>query len=360
MKIVNDPAVIDESVYYSQISKYLENVKNIDGVISIYLMGSIKAPGLSDIDIIVVVTDDFDNRQSGRLSVKNMDERVFLHGPIVVPYSLSRNIQYVFYASNLQCIYGESCLQKWDDISTEERKLLASCYLVDFIESRFLQFSLLEGGEVDKRSWLTRVWSTVHSLELYQHVVKEELPEKIKNMEAIIRQTRYDWLKKSSIPNELFIEALKAAEKANKFIFLSILEYYYGAPKLKKDLKIISGAKKILFSNDISSELLSYRSKNLMVLKRKVNVYAAEHKPTYLAYLQDYYDVKVEWHHPPNKADKLKAIKNKRKEHVFFHRSWLDEHAKDSGSMKGYIGLDTSVKWTIKKVIERALVELVV
>jgi len=360
LNIVNDPVVIDESIYYDQINKYVENVKNIDGVISVYLMGSIKAPGLSDIDIIVVVDDSFDSRRSAKLSVKDMDERVFLHGPIVIPYSLSRTIQYIFYASNLQCLYGEPCLQEWEDIDNEERKLLASCYLVDFIESRFLQLSLLPGGEVDKRSWLTRVWSTVHSLELYQYVLNEELPKEIKIMEATIKQTRYDWLKNNSITDELFIEALEAAKRVNKFIFFSILDYYYGEPKLKEDLKITSGTKKLLFSNDTCCDSLNYSHHSFTILKRKVNIYSANHKPTYLAYLQDYYDVKVKWYHPPNKVDELIKIKRKRKEHVLFHRAWLDEHAKGARSMKGYIGLDTSVRWTVKNIIERVLVELVV
>ena len=46
------------SAYEKLVSSYVDKVKNVEGVKSIVQIGSYTTPGLSDIDIIVIVDND--------------------------------------------------------------------------------------------------------------------------------------------------------------------------------------------------------------------------------------------------------------------------------------------------------------
>lgn len=358
MEIINDPKYIDFSTYEEQIEIYKKNALELEGVYSIYLMGSIKAPGLSDIDVIVVVEDDFNVNLSSRLSVLGLDVRVFLHGPIVIPISLADSIQQIFYASNLKCIYGVECLQEWKSLEPEKRKLLSVCYLMDFIESRFLQYANIGEGPIDKRAWLTRIWSTIHSLSLYRIAVGGEAPNYILNLEKKIKLTREVWFKSLEVNDEMFVDALDASSKINNFIFNDVLELYYGNPILKKKYTIKKGLKKLEFKNSIESP--DYNIKSYSLFGKTVGVVLAGHSPRYLAHLQGYMELKPSWEVLPIVSKNLEEIKKERSELVASHATWLMEHARGAKSMKGYLGINTTEVRGVKSTIKKLLTHLVV
>ena len=320
-------------------------------------MGSIKAPGLSDIDILVVVDDDFKSAESKRLSISTMDRRVFLHGPIIIPESLASNLQYIFYASNLQCIFGSECLQEWEGLGPVNRKILASCYLVDFIESRFLQFAEIDYFGVDKRAWLTRIWSTVHSLELYEYAFGCPIPDNIKSLMITVKQTRLDWLNNEYIDDMIFLNALDASLDINNFIFFNSLNFMYGRPCINEVVNVITGLKNIKFSNSMEGRKL-YSFKNYKIMGKSFNVFFVAHGPSYLAHLQNYKNIKVNWKVAPEVDEGVKEIKVKRKNLVAQHISWLDLHAPASRSMKGYLGIDVNSRKNFKRNVKTVLTKL--
>ncbi|WP_421911082.1 hypothetical protein [Marinobacter sp.] len=358
MEIVNEPVSIDFDFYNKQIDEYVSRVKEVPGVCSIYLMGSINAPGLSDIDVLVVVSDDFDRDNSKALSVLDLDSRVFLHGPIIIPKSLSQKVQYIFYASNLSCIYGDECLQAWEDLRAGERKKLAACYLIDFIESRFMQFSSIGCSKIDKRAWLTRIWSTVHSLELYQCAFENGVPERVSSLAELVKRTRSDWLEFGVVKEKVFLDGLKASAEINEFIFFNALERLYGCPIINGKFRIVSGSRSIKFHNNMQGKKKYYLA-GYKLLNKHLNIFVAEHGPSYLAHLEHYSDIKIGWHYFPRKNEELERVKFKRKEIVACHNFWINSHAPKSGSMRGYLGVDNGLALGLKGRIKSVLSYLV-
>lgn len=360
MKIFNEPVYIDCSSYQSQINEYVCRAKNFDGVCSIYLMGSIKAPGLSDIDLLVVVDDNFYESKSKNLSVMGLDSRVFLHGPIIVPKSLSQELQYIVYASDLACLYGDECLQKWEDLKDDEKNNLAACYLIDFIESRFVQFSRIHYSKMDKRAWLTRIWSTTHSLSLYRCAFEDRLlPERVSSLEDLVRRTRSDWLEFGVVDDAVFFEGLRASSEINELIFFDSLEQLYGDPVINGNFKITSGPRQLTFTNDMQGRMKCCLAK-YRLLTKYLDIFVAEYGPGYLAHLEHYADLDIGWHSMPKKNKELESVKVRRKEIVTSHNVWLNDHAPKSGSMRGYLGVDTGLPLGLKGRIKSALSHFVV
>ena len=338
MKIIKEPCYICLSEYQRQIELYKKRVAGVCGVISIYLMGSIRSPGLSDIDIIVITEDEFDSALSSKLAVTDLDSRIFLHGPVVVPYSLVDSFQSIIYASNLKCIYGPDCLSTWDSLDLSKRKLLSICYLIDFIESRMLQFAMTGLRPVDKRAWLTRVWSTMHSLFLYKNYCEVNVPEEINFLEKKINKTRIDWVEKNHVEDEVFFDSLVASEKINNFIFDRVLLLSYGRPLLQSPFKIKSHSKVYYFDNEYVYP--KYNVKLLELFRKKVLITVARQCPSYLAHIQGYISCKPSWEVEPTMFHELEYIKRKRSELVKQHSIWLMPRAPYAQSRSGYLGVE--------------------
>lgn len=80
--------------YDEAITTYINNVKENNVVESIYQISDIKAPGISDIDFVVVIKDNASPQDVHALSINNIDawRGMFLHEPIVVSRQVLEHI----------------------------------------------------------------------------------------------------------------------------------------------------------------------------------------------------------------------------------------------------------------------------
>lgn len=359
MRIVNQPELIDIRDYQHATQEYIRRVKKINGVKAIFTMGSVGAPGLSDIDLIIVTEHDLSLSDSSSLSNKDIDERLFLHGPIILPETMLEKLQTLVYASNLELIWGENEeLPTYQKLDSETQQALLLCYLVDFTESRMLQFAdIKDRNTVDKRVWLTKVWSVTHSYKLYETAIQTlDDQNSIDQLEKII-ETRAAWLSTGKVDDHLFLQSLSAAEKLNETLFVSTLKYLWGSPTLPKNEQFWSGRKEFCFSNQNS--LPSYSTMNKKFINKKLKGYYCEQLPAYLAHLSNYdTDVKPNWVIDPKPQKALSNIMQERFSLVKAHAHWLHKHAKLSGSLSGYTGIDVSPRSAIKIFVRNQLLRI--
>ncbi len=335
MKLVNYPSPVPAERYDRAIQKYLDKIKHFDGVIAVFQMGSIQAPGLSDIDLIVVTTDDFPAKLSEKLSIRGIDDALFIHGPLVIPESALSDLQYLIYASGLKLICGQARAPSFDELNPVARKSLELCYILDFTESRLFQFAGQSTTDrLDLRSWLTRIWSSTHTWNLFRHL-SETSPEP----ETIhqIYNMRADWIRNASIAPECFLELFHAARRINESFFSTALEFYTkreGTSPLSGSL--FAGDRILTFSNGRSHP--TYQIRNYALLNRSLVYCRATHPAIYIRHLSGYGlrylqpDLSVEpW--PGHYA----AMQH-RASVVRAHWQWREAHVPAAGSMSGYLG----------------------
>jgi len=356
MEIINQPQYIPLDTYETVIEEYVKKVKSVRGVVAILSMGSMRAQGLSDLDLIAVKDDCFDIGQSDKLATRNIDNRLFIHGPVVIPKSLMDKLQLILYASNLKLLWGEIeriphfCQQR-----AELQKLLSSIYLVDFTESRFLQFADFKRAKtVDKRAWLARIWSLTHSYELIKKAGEGLAYNKLDIYLERIRHTRAHWLESKSVSDTLFIEALNDAEVLNGKIFERAVQQLWGDPELLTENSFWSGTKLFKFM-DLKGGV-EYKSREVKFMNKVVQGYECKQNPGYLAHLSQY-DKKINptWAIQPNENAKIQNLMTERYDLIIKHANWLKEHAYYSGSLGGYVGLNTR-KNTISKSFLKNLI----
>jgi hypothetical protein len=353
MRIFNNPSFVELSDYHRAIEKYIKRVSSVSGVVSVSTMGSIRAPGLSDIDIVLVVRDDFAAPDSLKLNVRGIDDRLFLHGPIIIPEFAVQDVQKIIYASNLETLIGPSILPDFQDIDPFEQRVLAGCYLVDFLESRFKQFATVN-GHLDKRVWLTRVWSTTHSCTLYQKVFGEDLSVTENRWLADIHQTREDWRRNREVSDKVLVDAYQSAWALNISIFMKTLRKLYGEVALEGPVVLWDQARKIYFQNDVAEPHFNQRS--LRLLGRRFYALQAVLPSSYRAHLETYGLLEeANWRHEPTVDESVRLLMRRRAEAVVEHSAWLAGHTPQSGAMAGYLGLQVPTFLTPKTCLRNLL-----
>ena len=110
-ELVDDVRRVDLAMYDEVLSRYLDALVKLPCVRSVYGLGSVRAPGISDIDLIVVVGDvarDTVDFSALQLEVNGeLGRYLFSHPPYVVDAHTFRNLNAFFYADNLRHLWGE-------------------------------------------------------------------------------------------------------------------------------------------------------------------------------------------------------------------------------------------------------------
>jgi hypothetical protein len=218
MKIINQPRFLQKEAYDEELDLYLQKANVAEGLVSVMTMGSVGAPGLSDLDLICVVDDGARARTvlNLDLSVGARDRGILIHAPIIVPRSLFIGLDYIFPVSNLSDCKGEPLAQMRESLTKEEESSLALVYLVDFTLSRLVQHSVVRTSAVlDKRSWLTRLWSLTHTENLCNKAGIELLSHWTKLLREI-RFVREEWNSGNSCSDGRFLNLYHRLELVHR------------------------------------------------------------------------------------------------------------------------------------------------
>lgn len=110
-QIADDIRFISRQDYEKVLWSYIEYLSQRLDIVSIYQIGEISVPGISDIDLIVILDDRtssaLDLREAQRTAAGELGLYAFSHAPFVVNRVTFRNLPALFYAHNLRHLWGE-------------------------------------------------------------------------------------------------------------------------------------------------------------------------------------------------------------------------------------------------------------
>lgn len=80
MRVVDIPEKFNEDAYHKAIGKQVEVLSKVEGVVSIYQIGGLSTPGISDIDLVVVFKDGYHYDVNPRVNNDSIGNYLFTHG----------------------------------------------------------------------------------------------------------------------------------------------------------------------------------------------------------------------------------------------------------------------------------------
>ena len=193
MKFSNYPRYIQHHVYREAIDAYIALIRRHPGVLAVYTLGSISAPGLSDIDLIVVVEDDIKTHLTLSPFLNDMDGRLFLHDVFVIYPALMDVFGYILYATNVRPIFQMESFDRPFQSADQVSDALKLIYLIELSRMRLEQLSAISrSGVCDARKFITRVSSVIHSVALSEDL-SIVLPDPVIHFNHRMMALKRDW-----------------------------------------------------------------------------------------------------------------------------------------------------------------------
>ena len=256
------------SVYDKLILKYVNIVKKVKGVVSIIQIGSFSAPGLSDIDIIVIVDDNDPPKWKDISILKILGQEegaeVIAHDVFVYPKSIAKYIEGLFYLDRKKVLFGDDIGEYMTEEKINDLKLILTYeYTVHRLESLIAMLSIKKNHIRSILLFISTLRHTYKLLSDFNIISVEESEQKIIEIEV---------LRKKAIENRY--ETLKA--ELNNWILPSFTAIYSSILLLNKKLsyskannnKWILNYRKIIFNIDSIEEASLFFLKNDAFNKR--------------------------------------------------------------------------------------------
>ena len=192
-------------------------------VLSAYTFGEVKAPGISDIDIIIVLKENAVLPEFlKRISPEKKYRYVFLHPFFIVPKKFMENISYIHPNSEYKRIYGEEI--KIKKLRGNDIKEIYSCLINDVIMRHFPSdyLNVLLSKRIDARLCLVRLNALHHSFSIFKKISGVSKPEWEKISEDI-SNLRKMWFE---LPSSTAKRELMSLVKRAVYISLDFVEEY--------------------------------------------------------------------------------------------------------------------------------------
>ncbi|HII60990.1 hypothetical protein [Pyrococcus horikoshii] len=167
------PTQLSISTYEEVLSEYVDLISQDDNVLAVYQSGSISVPGISDLDIFIVLDDPFNKNTIEVLRNwrRDMTSRyIFYHSPFIISKEDFPSIKYVHTAFNLRRIYGSEI--PIINPSNDEITFIKILNILDW--SYILTVSLSEmflRRKIHMRTALMTLGSVAHTLALAQDIL---------------------------------------------------------------------------------------------------------------------------------------------------------------------------------------------
>jgi hypothetical protein len=220
MKTCNAPKRIPAEAYDAETAQYLRRTMSVRGVLAIFQYGRKDAPGISDLDIMVVLGEEFARENASDLAVRNGGTcgRIWLHQPLILPRYLLGELHHLVFVTNLKVLWCKPGVEL--PVSTPVVSAdLALAHIIGFLALRLREFADVQLEQrIDKRLWLTRLGSFVHTGYLCA-VAGLDLPARCRQVMARLQKIREKWKRGKRCADREFIQVFKNCEEAQSFLF---------------------------------------------------------------------------------------------------------------------------------------------
>lgn len=135
----NDLLSLSDNDYRVVLKKLTDSYSKVAGVVAIYSYGDIKEPGISDLDMLILIDSSiFKPDENLREWCKYSD--ICVHGPHIFPAEVANEINCIRNITNVQLVWGEDLLNNTQLKTTEDHlaDLVDFTYFLSCFYSRLL------------------------------------------------------------------------------------------------------------------------------------------------------------------------------------------------------------------------------
>lgn len=172
LKLLSEPQATDRSEYEAAVGRYVAMAAD-DDVAAIYQIGSVGAPGISDIDLIVILSDTPSaGRSPARYSIQRLsahDRYLFMHDVYILPLHLAHAVHMALRVETIACIHGKDVIPPHVGLSVRASRVAAVACIIDgALDIMLFILGALRSGSVHVRQALCVLYSLRYTIALYE------------------------------------------------------------------------------------------------------------------------------------------------------------------------------------------------
>jgi hypothetical protein len=133
MKIIDEPRYVAETCYEEAIGRMVDRLSSIPGVISVYQIGGVSVPGVSDVDMVVVFEDGALCTTDPKSGLSREERYLFVHDLFGASRKhFQRGQQYSLF-HNYRLLFGEQLPTSGTSLGPQEEQLLKTQVALEYI-----------------------------------------------------------------------------------------------------------------------------------------------------------------------------------------------------------------------------------
>jgi len=227
VSFIDEPLLLSTEDYREGIREYLEKIGRHSNLVSVYQHGECKNPGISDIDLILVITDNLNQDGIDTFSIRNLSFKsryIFSHEPVVVDEYCFKYQSAIFYFPDLTLLEGRDIQRVFYPEIMQQQFNLAN--RIDRLCCYALKINSLKNKNVwPIRTLLKLLKSIIYSIK-DSEIITVIQNNKFQNYCELVQNLRSNWFKLSRLERKLMLfECLKEAEECIYHLIHAINEY---------------------------------------------------------------------------------------------------------------------------------------
>lgn len=236
-RFISSPKYVEPKMYERTIAKIVKILKNEPSVVSIYRLGNVNHPGISDIDLVVIFRDEQECMLNIHLLLEKQEHYLLTHEIGGIQESKFKEVYNYTFWDNLTCIWGKNHIEEWS--TSVQNKIHKEDYkeqiALEFLVKNFLEITVQRKyGVIKKRTLLQEVKGVRYDiafLKLQGGVLEKKVNELLDKMDGWFK---VEWQEEEiSLWLDEYYEALKNTinelSAANKKLWIPQKDNYkYG------------------------------------------------------------------------------------------------------------------------------------
>lgn len=131
--LINWPRFVARQEYEEVISDVVDQLSKTDGLKSVYQIGSVSSPGISDIDLLAIFDDNVRYNENPLRNLSDVGRYLFTHGINGMKYSHFEQAKRFTLYHNYVKLWGEDLFNEGHEITNDEVKTLKVQIAIEFL-----------------------------------------------------------------------------------------------------------------------------------------------------------------------------------------------------------------------------------
>lgn len=197
-KLIDKPQFVSREIYNEVTDKLISKLISNTNVISIYTIGHVGNPGISDIDMLIIVKDNCMLADNFRVNMSGQEKYLFLHQPYACSKSGFIKAETFSFFHNYNLVHGKD-IRTAANLNTTEIDILKKQTALEFLLKMYMQLFIQKKYKILRvRDLLLHGKALIYDLE-FLNISSGKLFLLVQK----VIEWRKDWFNKTPTDNEL-------------------------------------------------------------------------------------------------------------------------------------------------------------